>query len=51
MVAPATLQIAGEFGVTSTAIIAMMTSVFVLGYGKLCAQFFRRDAFESTRFL
>ncbi|KAG6878232.1 hypothetical protein C0993_010354 [Termitomyces sp. T159_Od127] len=32
MVAPATLQIAGEFGVTSTAIIAMMTSVFVLGY-------------------
>ncbi|KAG5351217.1 hypothetical protein C0989_007368, partial [Termitomyces sp. Mn162] len=34
MVAPATLQIAGEFGVTNTAIIAMMTSVFVLGFGK-----------------
>ncbi|KAG5734269.1 hypothetical protein E4T56_gene20574 [Termitomyces sp. T112] len=32
MVAPATLQIAGEFGVTNTAIIAMMTSVFVLGF-------------------
>ncbi|KAG6860812.1 hypothetical protein C0995_007313 [Termitomyces sp. Mi166 len=32
MVAPATLQIAGEFSVTSTAIIAMMTSVFVLGF-------------------
>ncbi|KAF9458415.1 MFS polyamine transporter [Collybia nuda] len=32
MVAPATTQIAREFGVTSTAIIAMMTSVFILGY-------------------
>ena len=34
MVAPATAQIAQEFGITSTAIIAMTTSVFVLGYGK-----------------
>jgi len=34
MVAPATVQIAHEFGITSTAIIAMTTSVFVLGYGK-----------------
>jgi hypothetical protein len=34
MVAPATQQIAHEFGITSTVIIAMTTSVFVLGYGK-----------------
>ncbi|KIM38559.1 hypothetical protein M413DRAFT_20020 [Hebeloma cylindrosporum] len=33
MVAPATQQIAREFGITSTALIAMTTSVFVLGYG------------------
>ncbi|PPQ70272.1 hypothetical protein CVT26_014561 [Gymnopilus dilepis] len=32
MVAPATEQIAHEFGVTSSVLIAMMTSVFVLGY-------------------
>ncbi|KAG6835039.1 hypothetical protein H0H93_005353 [Arthromyces matolae] len=32
MVAPATLSIAADFGVTNSAIIAMMTSVFVLGY-------------------
>ncbi|PPQ70367.1 hypothetical protein CVT24_013142 [Panaeolus cyanescens] len=32
MVAPASAQLAGEFGITSTPIIAMMTSVFVLGY-------------------
>ncbi|GLB40865.1 putative mfs polyamine transporter [Lyophyllum shimeji] len=32
MVAPAAAQVAKEFGVTSTAVIAMMTSVFVLGY-------------------
>jgi hypothetical protein len=34
MVAPAAEQIAHEFGITSTAIIAMTTSVFVLGFGK-----------------
>jgi len=33
MVAPATEQIAHEFGITSTAMIAMTTSVFVLGFG------------------
>lgn len=33
MVAPATEQIASEFGVTSNVLIAMTTSVFVLGYG------------------
>lgn len=32
MVAPATKQIAGDFGVTNSAVIAMMTSIFVLGY-------------------
>jgi hypothetical protein len=35
MVAPAANQLAGDFGVTNTAVIAMMTSVFVLGYGQL----------------
>jgi len=34
MVAPAAEQIAHGFGITSTAIIAMTTSVFVLGFGK-----------------
>ena len=33
MVAPATKQLAQDFGETNTAIIAMMTSIFVLGYG------------------
>lgn len=34
MVAPATDQIAEQFGIHSTVIIAMTTSVFVVGYGK-----------------
>ncbi|KAF8960753.1 MFS polyamine transporter [Flammula alnicola] len=34
MVAPATEQIARQFGISSTVLIAMTTSVFVLGYGK-----------------
>lgn len=33
MVAPATSQIVEEFGVHSSVVQAMMTSVFVLGYG------------------
>ncbi|KAF9443637.1 MFS polyamine transporter [Macrolepiota fuliginosa MF-IS2] len=33
MVAPATFQIVKEFGVKSSVVEAMMTSVFVLGYG------------------
>jgi predicted DNA repair protein MutK len=33
MVAPATLHIAAEFKVTNTVVIALMTSVFILGYG------------------
>ncbi|KAA1478671.1 MFS polyamine transporter [Dentipellis sp. KUC8613] len=32
MVAPASPQVAAEFGVTNDVVIAMMTSVFVLGY-------------------
>lgn len=32
MVAPATGQIAQEFGITSTVLIAMSTSIFVVGY-------------------
>jgi hypothetical protein len=34
MVAPAASQIAIDFGITSTVLIAMTTSVFVLGFGK-----------------
>ena len=34
MVAPAIEQIAHEFGITNTAIIALTTSVFILGFGK-----------------
>lgn len=34
MVAPATEQIAREFGITNTVIIAMTTSVFVLAFGE-----------------
>lgn len=32
MVAPASLQIAHDFNITSTVVMAMTTSVFVLGY-------------------
>jgi len=34
MVAPATSQIVDEFGITNSVIQAMVTSVFILGYGK-----------------
>lgn len=37
MVAPATEQIAREFGIQSSVVIAMTTSVFVLAYGELPA--------------
>lgn len=33
MIAPASQQLASEFGITSTTTLAMATSVFVLGYG------------------
>lgn len=35
MIAPASEQVAHRFGITDTVIIAMLTSIFVLGYGKL----------------
>ena len=34
MVAPATSQIVDEFGITNSVIQAMVTSVFILGYGE-----------------
>lgn len=33
MMAPASDQIAAQFGITNSAIIALLTSVFVLAYG------------------
>lgn len=33
MVAPATDQIAKEFGITNSVLVAMTTSIFVIGYG------------------
>ena len=35
MVAPASDQLAAQFGITNSAIIALTISVFVLAYGKL----------------
>lgn len=37
MIAPASDQLAEQFGITSSAIIALTTSVFVLAYGKFTA--------------
>lgn len=37
MIAPASNQLAEQFGITSSAIIALTTSVFVLAYGKSTA--------------
>ena len=34
MIAPAAAQVAKEFGITSNVLVAMTTSIFVLGYGK-----------------
>ena len=34
MIAPASTQLAEEFGITSNVLMAMATSVFVLGYGE-----------------
>lgn len=33
MIAPASDQLADQFGVTNNAVIALMTSIFVLAYG------------------
>lgn len=35
IIAPASAQVAQEFGITSGAITALITSIFVIGYGKL----------------
>lgn len=34
MIAPATNQVAAQFGIHSSAIIAFVTSIFVLAYGE-----------------
>jgi hypothetical protein len=34
MIAPAANQVAEQFGITSNVLIAMTTSIFILGYGK-----------------
>jgi hypothetical protein len=41
MIAPATGQVATDLGITSNALIAMTTSIFVLGYGKYFPFVFR----------
>lgn len=35
MIAPASEQLASQFGITNAVVMAMTTSVFVLGYGEL----------------
>ena len=35
MIAPASAQLAKDFGITSSVVEAMVTSVFILGYGTL----------------
>ena len=34
MIAPAAAQVAEELGITSNVLVAMTTSIFVLGYGE-----------------
>ena len=34
MIAPAAAQVAEEFGITSNVLVAMTTSIFILGYGE-----------------
>lgn len=34
MMAPASDQIAGQFGITNSSVIALLTSVFVAAYGR-----------------
>lgn len=34
MIAPAASQVAEQFGITSSVLVAMTTSIFVLGYGE-----------------
>ena len=37
MIAPASDQVAEQFGATNTVVIAMMTSIFVLAYGTVAS--------------
>lgn len=39
MIAPASDQLAREFSITNSAVIALVTSVFVLAYGTYIALF------------
>ena len=34
MISPAAAQVAEELGITSSALVAMTTSIFILGYGE-----------------
>ena len=34
MIAPAAAQVAEEFGITNNVLVAMTTSIFILGYGE-----------------
>lgn len=34
MIAPAAAQVAEQLGITSNALVAMTTSIFILGYGE-----------------
>jgi hypothetical protein len=40
MVAPAASQVAEQLGITSNALVAMTTSIFVLGYGEYFLLYF-----------
>lgn len=48
MMAPASQQIAGDFGVTDSAIIALFTSVFVAAYGEYMRHGLRDSRFKLT---
>ena len=39
MIAPAADQVAEQFGITSNVLVAMTTSIFVLGYGEQYFQY------------
>ena len=39
MIAPTSLAMAADFGITSSTVIALTITVFVLAYGKCCLAF------------
>ena len=45
MIAPATFQAASDLGVRSNIVIAMMTSIFILGFGQLYHLLLKRNIF------